>query len=225
MARQDDFISLLRGILGGGSSGTGSVTESLLSFAIKKDQEKDDTLDVGIEAEEADPYAGLARLIVPGKIPLGSFAEGGEVSAEELLGEMESLIEEPMMEEGMGAEGDDIALLERAADVLDDEDYGVLSEAVDMHPDLPRIFDEILMSVQEFEGGGSVDGPGTGTSDSIPAKLSDGEFVFTAKAVRQLGVDKLNKMMRKAEEDFDSATTDTSASQEFAMGGFVQRNV
>ena len=34
---------------------------------------------------------------------------------------------------------------------------------------------------------GHIKGPGTGTSDSIPALLSDGEFVFTAKAVRNLG--------------------------------------
>ena len=35
--------------------------------------------------------------------------------------------------------------------------------------------------------GGEVIGPGTGTSDSIPAKLSDGEFVMTANAVRNAG--------------------------------------
>ena len=34
---------------------------------------------------------------------------------------------------------------------------------------------------------GQIDGPGTETSDSIPAMLSDGEFVFTAKAVRGAG--------------------------------------
>jgi len=34
---------------------------------------------------------------------------------------------------------------------------------------------------------GAINGPGTGTSDDIPAMLSDGEFVFTAKAVRGLG--------------------------------------
>jgi hypothetical protein len=34
---------------------------------------------------------------------------------------------------------------------------------------------------------GPVNGPGTGTSDSIPARLSDGEFVMTAKAVRGAG--------------------------------------
>lgn len=36
-------------------------------------------------------------------------------------------------------------------------------------------------------GGGEVMGPGTGTSDSIPARLSDGEFVMTARAVRNAG--------------------------------------
>jgi hypothetical protein len=34
---------------------------------------------------------------------------------------------------------------------------------------------------------GPINGPGTGTSDDIPAMLSDGEFVFTAKAVRNAG--------------------------------------
>ena len=35
--------------------------------------------------------------------------------------------------------------------------------------------------------GGEITGPGTGTSDSIPARLSDGEFVMTADAVRGAG--------------------------------------
>jgi len=35
--------------------------------------------------------------------------------------------------------------------------------------------------------GGEVTGPGTGTSDSVPARLSDGEFVITAAAVRGAG--------------------------------------
>lgn len=33
--------------------------------------------------------------------------------------------------------------------------------------------------------GGRISGPGTGTSDSIPAKLSDGEYVVNAKATKQ----------------------------------------
>jgi hypothetical protein len=39
----------------------------------------------------------------------------------------------------------------------------------------------------ELASGGEVEGPGTGTSDSVPARLSDGEFVVTAKAVRGAG--------------------------------------
>jgi hypothetical protein len=39
----------------------------------------------------------------------------------------------------------------------------------------------------EMAGGGSVDGPGTETSDDIPALLSDGEFVIKASAVKGLG--------------------------------------
>lgn len=36
----------------------------------------------------------------------------------------------------------------------------------------------------KFAQGGKVNGPGTGTSDSIPAMLSNGEFVMTAQATR-----------------------------------------
>ena len=39
---------------------------------------------------------------------------------------------------------------------------------------------------------GLVSGPGTSTSDSIPAMLSNGEAVLNAKAVRQLGINFIN---------------------------------
>ena len=57
-------------------------------------------------------------------------------------------------------------------------------------------FEYDLDAVRFAEGGamgydvpvrGEVSGPGTGTSDSVPARLSDGEFVLTAKAVRGAG--------------------------------------
>ena len=57
-------------------------------------------------------------------------------------------------------------------------------------------FEYDLDAVRFAEGGamgydvpvrGEVAGPGTGTSDSVPARLSDGEFVLTAKAVRGAG--------------------------------------
>ena len=53
---------------------------------------------------------------------------------------------------------------------------------------------------------GEISGPGTGTSDSIPAMLSDGEFVMTAKAVkgagggdRMAGARKMYQMMDQLE--------------------------
>jgi len=41
--------------------------------------------------------------------------------------------------------------------------------------------------IVSLQGGGEITGPGSGTSDSIPARLSDGEFVMTADAVRGMG--------------------------------------
>lgn len=45
-----------------------------------------------------------------------------------------------------------------------------------------------------FAEGGHVVGAGTGTSDSIPARLSNGEFVVKASAVKRVGVDYLNAL-------------------------------
>ena len=45
-----------------------------------------------------------------------------------------------------------------------------------------------------FASGGSVVGPGTGTSDSIPARLSNGEYVLNASAVKAIGQDRLDAM-------------------------------
>jgi len=44
-----------------------------------------------------------------------------------------------------------------------------------------------LAGITAAAAGGEIMGPGTGTSDSIPAMLSDGEFVMTARAVRNAG--------------------------------------
>ena len=45
----------------------------------------------------------------------------------------------------------------------------------------------------DLRGGGESIGPGTGTSDDIPAMLSDGEFVMTAKATRGAGAFNMKK--------------------------------
>jgi hypothetical protein len=55
---------------------------------------------------------------------------------------------------------------------------------------------------------GQISGPGTETSDSIPAMLSDGEFVMTAKAVkgagkgnRRAGAKKMYALMHQLESN------------------------
>ena len=45
-----------------------------------------------------------------------------------------------------------------------------------------------------FASGGYVTGPGTGTSDSIPARLSAGEYVLRADAVRRVGLEFLHAL-------------------------------
>jgi hypothetical protein len=54
--------------------------------------------------------------------------------------------------------------------------------------------------IMSVKAGGAIHGPGSGTSDSIPARLSDGEFVMTAKAVRGAGKGDRMKGARKMYE-------------------------
>jgi len=50
------------------------------------------------------------------------------------------------------------------------------------------------VAMEDFERmNGDIDGPGTETSDDIPAMLSDGEFVMTGQAVRGAGSFELNE--------------------------------
>ncbi|WP_278537138.1 tape measure protein [Delftia acidovorans] len=49
-------------------------------------------------------------------------------------------------------------------------------------------FGALISSFFGFASGGYVTGPGTSTSDSIPARLSHGEYVVNARAVSRLGV-------------------------------------
>ena len=76
-------------------------------------------------------------------------------------------------------------------------------EELQANPQLSMLFDKVMEVAMEFSGSGPVEGPGTEVSDSIPARLSDGEFVFTAKAVEEIGADSLMSMMKEAEAAAD----------------------
>ena len=86
---------------------------------------------------------------------------------------------------------------------LNKDEQTYLMNALEADPQLSMIFDKVVETASEFSGAGEVEGPGTGLSDSIPARLSDGEFVMTKKATDQIGADNLQRMMDDAERAFD----------------------
>ena len=149
-----------------------------------------------------------------------AYAEGDIVDDEAVIEDDTAIVEdEAYMEDGSllrptGMEDDmlleDDMSMEDDSDVdgildtssLSEEEEIVLDEAIEMHPELEAIIPKIVAT--EFTEDELVEGPGDGTSDSIPALLSDGEFVFTAKAVKSLGVDTLRDMMAQAEADYDA---------------------
>ena len=59
-----------------------------------------------------------------------------------------------------------------------------------------------------FASGGIISGAGTSTSDSIPAMLSDGEYVLNAAAVRRIGIPALNAI-------------NSGSIRQFTQGGYV----
>ena len=88
-------------------------------------------------------------------------------------------------------------------EALQPEEQTYLMNALEGDPQLSMIFDKVVGTASEFTGSGEVEGPGTGVSDSIPARLSDGEFVMTRKATDQIGADRLQRMMDEAERAYD----------------------
>lgn len=72
---------------------------------------------------------------------------------------------------------------------------------------LGRVFHVNIRASDGHAAGGLITGPGTGTSDDIPARLSNGEYVIRAAAVRQYGTEMLNAINW----------------QRYATGGYVQK--
>lgn len=75
------------------------------------------------------------------------------------------------------------------------------------------------ITAPHYRNGGHVRGPGTGTSDSINAKLSDGEFVVPADTVRKVGARRLQDLV-------DMTHTPSGKPPQpghYADGGFTRR--
>ena len=122
-------------------------------------------------------------------VPVDTYpnADPEEVEASQ---ESDEVIEQDQME----------MVIEKA---LDSKEQEYLMNALEGDEQLSQIFDKVLLSASEFSGSGEVEGLGDGTSDSIPARLSDGEFVMTQKATEQIGADNLQAMMDDAERAYD----------------------
>jgi len=127
--------------------------------------------------------------------------EGGAIDDQMLM------VMTPTQEPEMPMESDDDMengytrfIMEEA---LSEEEEDMLMSKLEQDEELAMLFDKVIDVAQEFAGSGPVEGPGSGVSDSIPARLSDGEFVFTAKAVEEIGADNLMAMMKDAEAKAD----------------------
>jgi hypothetical protein len=74
-----------------------------------------------------------------------------------------------------------------------------------------------LLSLFKLAEGGLVKGPGSATSDSIPARLSDGEYVVNAGAVKAIGLPALEAINR----GLRIPAISTVQPQRYASGGLV----
>ena len=135
--------------------------------------------------------------------------EGLAISVEPVTVEKE-IEEQQLPDEEMEADYVDFVV----NSTLSEEDQNYLEGALAEDTKLSELFDQVIESASEFSGSGPIEGPGTEVSDSIPARLSDGEFVFTAKATEDIGEDSLMSMMKDAEAAADER-------QGVAYGGVI----
>jgi len=154
-------------------------------------------------AEVKLPNKGLEALkkSAPEVVARMGYEEGGEIDNQMLM--VMTPTQKSKMESEMPMESDDNMednytrfIMEEA---LSEDEEDMLTSKLEQDEQLSMLFDKIIDVAQEFAGSGPVEGPGSGVSDSIPARLSDGEFVFTAKAVEEIGADNLMSMMKDAE--------------------------
>ena len=145
-----------------------------------------------------------------------TFAEGGNVDAQ--MADMmssEEIEATQLPDEEM--EEDYVEFI--MSEALEPEEQQYLTDRLVEDDQLSMIFDKVVETASEFSGSGPVEGPGTGISDSIPARLSDGEFVMTAKATDAIGADTLDELMALAEQEADAGR------QMKAIGGEAKSEV
>jgi len=158
--------------------------------------------------KDGGPGIEALRKEAPEVVERMGYQEGGSMDDQMLM------VMTPPMESEMESDDDMEDNYTRfiMEEALSEEEEDMLTSKLEQDEQLSMLFDKIIDVAQEFAGSGPVNGPGSGVSDSIPARLSDGEFVFTAKAVEEIGEDSLMSMMKDAEAKADER-------QGLAMGG------
>ena len=153
------------------------------------------------EMKEGGPGIEALRQVAPEVVERMGYEEGGSIDDQMMMvmtppmeSEMES--EMPMESDEDMEDGYTRFIMEEA---LTEDEEDMLMSKLEQDEELAMLFDKVIDVAQEFAGAGPVEGPGSGVSDSIPARLSDGEFVFTAAAVEEIGADNLMAMMKDAE--------------------------
>ena len=129
--------------------------------------------------------------------------EGLAISVSPVVVEKEMMPESKEMKSDSVMEDDYIDFI--VSQSLTSDEEKMLNKELEQNDELSMVFDKVMETASEFAGSGPVEGPGSAVSDSIPARLSDGEFVFTAKAANQIGVERLQSMMEDAEMQADAA--------------------
>ena len=150
-------------------------------------------------------------LMVPPEMPLKM--EASEIPVDTYTPEDQANAEETQLPDDV-MEEEHIDFVVSESLLPEEQDY--LVNALEADPQLSQIFDKVVSTASEFTGSGEVEGPGTGVSDSIPARLSDGEFVMTRKATDQIGADNLQRMMDDAERAYDGGL------QKMNLGGYME---
>ena len=162
-----------------------------------------------VDAQMAAMMGGATHTMPDGTVHPGATHEEYEQMLAE--GQAEDMAQEGMVpDEQMEEDFVDYVV----ESTLEPEDTMYLEEALAADPRLSEIFDQVIETASEFSGSGPVEGPGSEVSDSIPARLSDGEFVITAKATEEIGPDNLQGMMEQAEMDADVRRAE-------AEGGYI----
>ena len=157
------------------AAGTQAVSDSVVASGI-------DSAAPGLTSSSIPKFAStpepsfFQKAVDFAKTPTGMATIGG-------IGTLAALSEEPKQEK-FKQRPDPVGESRLGLGFIGDKSYNL-----DDDEERKEYFKDLAdrQGIMTAAGGGEVEGPGTGTSDSVPARLSDGEFVLTAKAVRGAG--------------------------------------